>query len=103
MRELLNYLVLASADADFKSDLTEKICTVAEKYAPNKRWYIDTIIKVLEHSGSYTREHVASDLIIMVSTHPALQVGMFVCVYMWCVFVYVYVRVSAHVVAHLRV
>lgn len=72
-RELLNYLVLASSDAEFKADLTEKICIVVERFAPSKRWHIDTIIKVLENAGNLTRDYVAADLVILISTNPDLQ------------------------------
>lgn len=47
VKELLNYLVLATGDKEFKSDLTDKICTVVDRFAPDRRWHIDTVIRVL--------------------------------------------------------
>jgi AP-1 complex subunit gamma-1 len=73
VRELLNYLVLASADAEFKSDLTEKICIVVERFAPSKRWQLDTLVRVLENAGNFTRSYVASDFVIVVSGDANLQ------------------------------
>jgi AraC-like DNA-binding protein len=32
VKELLNYLALTSGDVEFKSDLTDKICLVADRY-----------------------------------------------------------------------
>ena len=45
MRELLNYLM--STDFEARADLTAKICWATEKYAPNPRWYLDTILRVM--------------------------------------------------------
>ena len=49
VRELVNYLLVA--DAEFKQDLTAKICIVVQKFAPTKQWHVDTIIKV-RHGAS---------------------------------------------------
>jgi len=45
MRELLNYLM--STDYEARNELTAKICWVTEKYAPNPRWHVDTILRVM--------------------------------------------------------
>lgn len=37
-RELLEYL--AVADADFKPDLTAKICALIQRFAPDRRWQV---------------------------------------------------------------
>ena len=33
-------------DPDFKPDLTAKICQLVQRFAPDKRWYIDSLVKV---------------------------------------------------------
>ena len=33
-------------DLDFKPDLTAKICQLVQRFAPDKRWYIDSLVKV---------------------------------------------------------
>lgn len=38
---------MVNAEADFKAELANKICQISEKFAPNKKWHIDTVIKVL--------------------------------------------------------
>ena len=42
--ELLAYLNVC--DLEFKPDLTNKICMLVQRYAPDKRWYIDTLVQV---------------------------------------------------------
>jgi AP-1 complex subunit gamma-1 len=74
VKELLNYLALTSGDNEFKADLTEKICLVVDKFAPNKHWHMDTIITVLATAGNFARENVFTDLILLIArSSPALQ------------------------------
>jgi AP-1 complex subunit gamma-1 len=44
VRELLAFLV--TSDNEFKFDLSTRICLVVDKYAPNRQWHFDTILKV---------------------------------------------------------
>jgi AP-1 complex subunit gamma-1 len=46
VRELLAFLEVA--DDEFKLGLTTQICLAAERFAPNKRWHIDTVLRVLK-------------------------------------------------------
>lgn len=71
IKELLNYLALTSGDSEFKTDLTDKICVVAERFAPNRRWHIDTLIDVLRTAGTFTRENVTCDVITLISRSKA--------------------------------
>lgn len=57
-KELLNYLLIA--DSEFKKELSNKICMCCEKYAPNKKWHVDTVIKVLTLSEGHVREEFIS-------------------------------------------
>lgn len=45
IRELLAFLELA--DDEFKLSMTTQISLAAERFAPNKRWHIDTVLRVL--------------------------------------------------------
>ena len=45
MKELLQFL--EKCDVELKQYTTSNIITAAEKFAPNKRWHIDTVLKVL--------------------------------------------------------
>ena len=71
VKEMLNYLLVS--EADFMQDLTWKICTSIEKYSPNRRWYIDTLIRVLTLSGNYVKDESLSSLTHMISSTPQLQ------------------------------
>ena len=68
---MLNILLVA--ENDIISDLTLKICLSVEKFAPNKRWYIDTIVKVLTLVGTYVRDDSISSLVHVISATPELQ------------------------------
>ena len=70
-KELINYLV--TADAEFKKELANKICQICEKYAPNKKWHIDTVIKVLSLTEAHTREAYISQIITIIATTPELH------------------------------
>ena len=71
VKEMLNYLLVS--EADFMQDLTWKICTSIEKYSPNRRWYIDTLIRVLTLSGNYVKDESLSSLTHLISSTPQLQ------------------------------
>ena len=46
IRELLAFLEVA--DNEFKLGMTTQISLAAERFAPNKRWHIDTVLRVLK-------------------------------------------------------
>ena len=46
IRELLAFLEVA--DNEFKLGMTTQISLAAERFAPNKRWHIDTFLRVLK-------------------------------------------------------
>lgn len=73
VKELLNVLLsLTEEDADFTKELTNKICQIVEKYAPSRRWYIDTFIKILILAGNYVEEESSSSLIHLIIGTPEL-------------------------------
>lgn len=43
-KELLEYLAIS--DVEFKPDLTSKICSLIQKFAPDKKWHVDSMMKV---------------------------------------------------------
>eukprot|EP01132_Coremiostelium_polycephalum_P006798 gene6798-8434_t len=71
VRELLNFLLIA--DSQFKSELVAKLCIVTEKYAPNKKWHVDTILRVMSIAGSFIPDEVPSNLIQLISSTPELS------------------------------
>jgi AP-1 complex subunit gamma-1 len=46
IRELLAFLEVA--DDEFKLGMTTQISLAAERFAPNRRWHIDTVLRVLK-------------------------------------------------------
>jgi len=72
VKELLNYL-LSTNDSDFLKELTLKICLIVDKHAPSRRWYVDTVTKVLTLAGNYIKEESISLLIHLVCSTPDLK------------------------------
>ena len=54
----------------------DKLLIIGEfycRYAPNKRWHIDTIKKVLTTAGNYVRDDVVSSLIQLIAETNSLH------------------------------
>ncbi|KAI7890780.1 adaptin N terminal region-domain-containing protein [Mucor mucedo] len=64
-RELLAFLEVA--DSEFKQGMTTKISLAAERFAPNQRWHIDTMLRMLKLAGSFIREEVLAGFIRLVA------------------------------------
>ncbi|KAL6505551.1 hypothetical protein OROHE_022930 [Orobanche hederae] len=70
-KELVDYLEVS--DSEFKGDLTAKICSIVEKFSPEKKWYIDQILKVLTEAGNYVKDDVWHALIVVITNAPNLH------------------------------
>ena len=71
IRELLAFLEVA--DNEFKPTMTSQIGIAADRFAPNKRWHVDTMLRVLTLAGNYVREQIMSSFIRLIATTPELQ------------------------------
>ncbi|KAF3924111.1 hypothetical protein ABW20_dc0103532 [Dactylellina cionopaga] len=72
VRELLAFLEVANNE--FKPAMTTQICLAAERFAPNKRWHIDTVLRVLKLAGNFVKEQILSSFIRLIATSaPDLQ------------------------------
>ena len=71
IRELLAFLEVA--DAEFKPTMTSQIGIAADKFAPNKRWHFDTMLRVLCLAGNYVKEQILSSFVRLIATTPELQ------------------------------
>ncbi|KAL2826058.1 adaptin N terminal region-domain-containing protein [Aspergillus cavernicola] len=71
VRELLAFLEVA--DNEFKPTMTTQIGIAADRYAPNKRWHADTILRVLKLAGAYVKEQMLSSFVRLIATTPELQ------------------------------
>lgn len=63
--ELLNYLVLCPRE--HRGDICTRVLRVVEKYSPNDRWRVDTLITMLTIAGRETSRQVQSASIIYIS------------------------------------
>eukprot|EP00933_Yihiella_yeosuensis_P042198 TRINITY_DN36732_c0_g1_i1.p1 TRINITY_DN36732_c0_g1~~TRINITY_DN36732_c0_g1_i1.p1 ORF type:complete len:856 (-),score=187.40 TRINITY_DN36732_c0_g1_i1:76-2556(-) len=70
-RELLNYLLVA--ETDFKEELCSRVCMAVEKYSPNRRWQIDTLIKVMCLGGNFVKEQQREKFCKVVAATPELH------------------------------
>lgn len=71
VRELLAFLEVA--DAEFKPTMTSQIGIAADRFAPNKRWHVDTMLRVLKLAGNYVKEQILSSFVRLIATTPELQ------------------------------
>jgi AP-1 complex subunit gamma-1 len=71
--EMMVYLQNTGSEDNFKEQLTTKICTLVEKFAPSKEWKIDTLLKLIILSGQFVREEIATVFIGLVTQTPELQ------------------------------
>lgn len=71
IRELLSFLEVA--DTEFKPIMTSQIGIAADRFAPNKRWHVDTMLRVLKLAGNYVKEQILSSFVRLIATTPDLQ------------------------------
>lgn len=71
IRELLAFLEVA--DTEFKPVMTSQIGVAADRYAPSKRWHIDTMLRVLKLAGNHVKEQILSSFVRLIATTPELQ------------------------------
>ncbi|UNI24456.1 clathrin associated protein complex large subunit [Purpureocillium takamizusanense] len=71
IRELLAFLEVA--DNEFKPTMTSQIGIAADKFAPNKRWHFDTMLRVLSLAGNYVKEQILSSFVRLIATTSELQ------------------------------
>ncbi|KAI0502440.1 hypothetical protein KFK09_017390 [Dendrobium nobile] len=70
-KELIDYLEVS--DEEFKGDLTEKICSIVERFSSEKLWYIDQMLKILSEAGNHVKDEVWHSLIVVISNAADLQ------------------------------
>lgn len=71
IRELLAFLEVA--DNEFKPIMTSQIGIAADRFSPNKRWHIDTMLRVLSLAGNYVKEQILSSFIRLIASTPEFQ------------------------------
>ena len=71
MKELLAFL--EKSDAEFKAQCSSGIVSATERFSPNRRWHVDTLLRVLIAAGNFLRDDVVSNTIQIVSESTSLQ------------------------------
>ncbi|KAM3419367.1 AP-1 complex subunit gamma [Cercospora zeina] len=71
VRELLAFLEVA--DNEFKPIMTSQIGIAADRFAPNKRWHVETMLRVLKLAGNYIKEQILASFVRLIATTPDLQ------------------------------
>lgn len=66
--ELVAHLVMA--DAAIREEMVLKIAILAEKYATDLRWYVDTILKLISISGDHVSDTIWHRVVQIVTNHP---------------------------------
>lgn len=61
---------LAIADAAIREEMVLKIAILAEKYATDLRWYVDTILKLVSIGGDYVSDDIWHRVVQIVTNHP---------------------------------
>lgn len=66
-------LNLSSADASIKDDMVVKIAILAEKFALNLQWYLDTMVQVIMVAGDFVSEDVWHRIVHIITNHTDLH------------------------------
>ena len=71
--ELMQFL--GSCEPEFKADCSSNLFIAMEKYAPDRRWHVDNMTRVLKTAGNNVRDDIVSSYIALVSNAPDLQLS----------------------------
>lgn len=69
--ELLNYLVVA--DFSMREELTLKIAILAERFAPDVKWYVDVSMDLIERAGEFVSEDIWHRVIQLVTNNEGMR------------------------------
>lgn len=69
--ELIEFLT--TCEPEFKADCSSNLFIAMEKYAPNRRWHIDQMTRILKTAGNNVRDDIVSNFITLISNTPDLQ------------------------------
>ncbi|XP_031628830.1 AP-1 complex subunit gamma-1 isoform X2 [Contarinia nasturtii] len=73
IKELL--IFLEKSDSEFKASCSSGLILAAERYAPTKRWHLDTQLSVLIAVGNFVRDDVVSSTIQLISSSSSSDQG----------------------------
>ncbi|XP_065316847.1 AP-1 complex subunit gamma-1-like isoform X2 [Gordionus sp. m RMFG-2023] len=67
VKDLLIFLH-TSPESEMKAKCSSSIYLCAQKFAPDKKWKIDTMVKVLQTAGNHVPEEVVGSVIILIAS-----------------------------------
>ncbi len=71
VKELLAFL--PDAELSLKEEMVLKIAILAERYATDYRWYLDTILQIITLAGDYVSDDIWHRVVIIVTNREELQ------------------------------
>ena len=71
VQRLLDYLRVA--EASLRQDMTFKISLLAEQYASDSTWYIDTTLELFHLAGRHVDDAVWHRIVQVVTNHPKVH------------------------------
>ena len=71
VKELLSYLAIA--DFAIKDEMVLKLAILAERFAPDLRWYVDTIMQLLAIAGDSVSDEIWHRVVQIVTNNEDLQ------------------------------
>ncbi len=72
-------------DGDFKPGLTDKLCLLVQRHAPNKKWHVDNMTRILSivgvsrhlvsrlQAGEHVSDEICNSFVNLVACSPELQ------------------------------
>jgi AP-2 complex subunit alpha len=71
VEELLQHLVIA--EYDIKEEMVLKIAILAERFAKNLNWYIDTVLQMIRVAGAYISKEIWHRVVQIVTNNEDIQ------------------------------
>ena len=71
IKELVEYLTLA--DTEYRAYMVNEIFASALKFAPNRKWHVDTLLAVLERAAAHVPEELVPQFVQILADSPDLH------------------------------
>eukprot|EP00943_MAST-04B_sp_MAST-4B-sp1_P003614 g3614.t1 len=71
VEELLQHLVIA--EYDIKEEMVLKIAILAERYATNLNWYVDTVLQMIRVAGAYISKEIWHRVVQIITNNEDIQ------------------------------
>lgn len=65
--------VLPAAEPEVKSFMTTELILAGEKYADDRRWHVDTTLKILDMAGEYVRDDSVASIVSLYADSSSYQ------------------------------